>query len=240
MKHDLTMDALKSVLEDTRVNKGDKRGEPFTHVSQALPHSDFLQGSYYVPKEKENDLLIATCNAVRGNIKLSIAEKGCSYAPLRVDFDFKSSLENDCNRSYTINDLKTLVKYYQDEIKSIVNVSEFRNEILTCIVLEKEKARIENGIVKDGFHFHFPNFICNETIQDVYLRDKVASKIVANKDILDIKNMTTKREEIIDRGISKKPWMMYGSMNFKSEHSTPYLYNRKQCVKNDPWGKIMN
>lgn len=238
MKLNRTMKTLKAVLEDTRVNKGDKKGEPFTHVTKALPTSDFLPGSYYVPKEKENDLLIAICNAVRSGVKLSIAEKGSNYAPLRVDFDFKSKLEHGCKRSYDLEDLKILVGYYQEEIKSIVDVSEFRNDILTCVILEKEKARVEDGMVKDGFHFHFPNFICNETTQDIYLRDKVTAKIVENKKVLKIPGLITKREDIIDKAMSKKPWMMYGSMNFKSDNSTPYLYNRKQGGAKDPWAKL--
>lgn len=230
------MEILKTVLEEIRVNKDGKKGEPFTHVMKACP--DFLPGSFYAPKEKENNLLIAVCNAVRNNIKLTIAEKGGPYTPLRVDFDFKSNLENGCKRSYTIKDLKCLVKYYQDEIRNVVDIAEFRNEILTCIVLEKEAARIEDGVVKDGFHFHFPNFICEAKIQDIYLRDRVVAKVIDNEDLLKIPGLITKREDIIDKNIANKPWMMYGAMNFKSFQTTPYLYNRKQKIVNDPWASL--
>lgn len=236
MKSNRTMETLKTVLEEIRVNKDGKKGEPFTHVIKACP--DFLSGSFYAPKEKENNLLIAICNAVRNDIKLTIAEKGGPCAPLRADFDFKSNLENGCRRSYTVEDLKCLVKYYQDEIRSIVDIAEFRNEILTCIVLEKEAARIEDGVVKDGFHFHFPNFICEAKIQDMYLRDRVVAKVIDNGDLLKIPGLITKREDIIDKNIANKPWMMYGAMNFKSFQSTPYLYNRRQKTMNDPWANI--
>jgi phage/plasmid-associated DNA primase len=35
----------------------------------------------------------------------------------------------------------------------------------------------------------------------------------------------TPLDEIIDKKMSKKPWMMYGSVNYKNNTSTPYLYN---------------
>jgi phage/plasmid-associated DNA primase len=244
MKLNRTMNALKGILEASGVRV--KHGEPFTHVSKASPH--FLPGSYYISTEEENNFLIAVCNAVRSGAKLTIAEKGQQYAPLRVDFDFQADIQFGTERFYTEGDVKCLVKYYQDEIKAIIDPKSFRDEMLMCIVLEKENARVEDGKVKDGFHFHFPHFVCEGKVQDIYIRDKVMDKLLANTDIFTDEGIITPKEKILDRDMAKKPWMMYGSMNFKSNESTPYLYNRKQPLpccngsintpKKDPWSDV--
>lgn len=227
MKPNLTMDNLKNFLESSRVNTNGRSGEPFSHVTKAGP--TLGAGSYYIPTHQESNFLIAVCNAVNKNEKLTIAEKPSYYSPLRVDFDFKSSLESGTQRKYNLRDLKSLVKLYQNEIKSIINDNQYNDDMLTCIILEKPTPRIEDGKVKDGFHFHFPNFICEASVQDIYIREKVVAKLQEAK-ILQSDGIITKLEDIIDRDMAKKPWMMYGSMNYKTETSSPYLYNpRKNC-----------
>lgn len=239
MKANRTMDALKGILESPGVRI--KHGEPFTHVSKASPN--FSAGSYYISAENEINFLKATCNAVRSGAKLTIAEKGQHYAPLRVDFDFQADVQFGTDRFYKEEDVKCLVNYYQEEIKAIVDPKYFRNEMLMCIVLEKENARVEDGKVKDGFHFHFPHFVCEGKVQDCYLREKVTARMMDNTDLFTEEGILTPKDKMIDRDMFKKPWMMYGSMNYKSNESTPYFYNRKQTFpdqkdKRDPWANI--
>jgi phage/plasmid-associated DNA primase len=229
------MNTLKGILETpgTRV----REGEPFTHVSKSSPY--FLPGKYFISREKESEFQTSICNAVRSGAKITIAEKGQPYAPLRVDFDFQADIHYGTDRFYTEDDVKCLVKYYQNEIRAIINPDDFRDELLVCIVLEKENARVEDGKLKDGFHFHFPHFVCEAKVQDEYLREKVVNKIVGTP-LFAGKGLLTPLDKIIDSNIASKPWMMYGSMNFKTNESTPYMYNRKQSklVNKDPWAKI--
>jgi phage/plasmid-associated DNA primase len=235
------MDALGKALGGRRV----KKGEPFTHVTKEIP--EFHQGSYYIDKNYESTFLTLICNAVRKGCRIAVAERPGAYTPLRVDFDFYAAKEEGLNRQYDEEDLKLLVKFYQDEIKNIVDPGEFKDEMLTCIVLEKESPRLENSgnvyVSKDGFHFHFPNFICDSKISDYYLRTVVTKKMV-DSGIFSKTKISTEINKIIDTNVSTKEWMMYGSMNYKNDNSTPYMYNRKQCgingivVEKDPWADV--
>ena len=224
MKTKRIMKELQGILEDAKVEKG----AYFTHMSKNCPESGIPQRSYYIPKEGENDFLTAVCNAVRMGVPLSITERRGEYAPLLVDFDFQATLDADVVRQYTRDDVKKLVKFYQDEIRNVVDSDKFREDMLICIVLEKEKPRVETDIVKDGFHFHFPNFICSGPLQDHYLRDKVTAKIIESK-LLSKTKITTKPSKFIDERMATKVWMMYGSMNGRLEQRFAKR-GRKQVV----------
>lgn len=218
---------LKTFLGKCRVGKG----EPFTHTSKSMGavEGGWSSGSYYIPKEHINTFMTLYCNAVVSKCKLTITEKPGPFTPLRVDFDFKSDLSDGAKRQYTLDTIKKIVKIYQDEIKKIVHSDAFTESMLWCIVLEKPSPRKEDGFVKDGFHLHFPYFVCEDWIQDVYLRDKVTKTMVEEKVWSGMK-FKTRIEDTIDK-VAGKMWMMYGSMNYKNESSVPYLYNN--------WKKIL-
>ena len=235
MKRNRTMDELRRVLEERRV----KPREPSTHVTKEVPN--FPPGAYYIDKNNEELFMKAVCNGVRRNFILAIAEKPGEYAPLRADFDFYAPKEVGIKRQYTEEDLKLLVSFYQDEIRNIVPSNEFTEEMLICIILEKEAPRLEEKgkeiVSKDGFHLHFPNFVCDSKIADYYLKKVITQKMIESK-IFSNSKIATKLESMID-SLEKKPWMMYGCMNYKNEGSTPYLYNRKQKNHpNDPWKNV--
>jgi phage/plasmid-associated DNA primase len=217
--------------------------EPYTHQTKACLEANIHQGKYYYPPETLDNLLKAYCNAVSVGNKLTFMEAPdykAGYAPLRADFDFKADLNTGTKRQYTVQTLKAIVKFYQEEIRDIVDPDVFNEEMLTCIVLEKECPRVEQGYIKDGFHLHFPNFICDERVQDYYIRNKINTKMIASNIWANTK-FITKPNAIIDTGIFKKPWLMYGSMNYKDQKSTPYIYNRRQPYGTDgpdPWSKV--
>ena len=224
---------LSSFLGNHRVKKTISEGEVFTtytHVTKKTPNS--CSGSYNIPNDKIDAFLTTYCNVVNKSIWASVAEKPSNHAPLRVDMDFKSDLAHGSERHYTEEHLKELVKFYQIEISNITE--ELTDETLTCIVLEKKRPRIEKDAVKDGFHLHFPNFICEPRIQDYILRDKVIGRLKQSELWRNTKYITPV-EDMIDRDIGHKVWMLYGSMNYKSDESTPYLYERPQGGPNDPW-----
>ena len=113
-------------------------------------------------------------NAVRCGCKLTLAEKPGAYGPLRVDFDLEATLDAGIKRHYSVDTIRKIVGYYQEELRSIIDPAEFTDEMLWCIVLEKVAPRVEEGKVKDGFHLHFPHFVCDGRLQDHYLRDKIS------------------------------------------------------------------
>lgn len=216
---------LNSFLEKVRVDKN----APFTHVTTTS--STMTMGRYYIPKDVEYHALDLICDAVySGEPGITLAEKPGPFTPLRVDFDFTCAVEIGVKRQYTLEIVKKLVRYYQEEIKNIINPINFEENMLICIVLEKQAPRLEKSKaghphIKDGMHFHFPFFVCDKVIQDHIIRDKVISKMIKN-DIWKFCNFVTPIEDIIDRNIATKQWMIYGAMNYKSEQSTPYIYNR--------------
>ena len=228
------METLLEFLKQYKIPFSEK-GAPFTHTTKTAP--DFPSGSYKIPTEELDNFYTHYSNAVHKGGTLSVTEKPGPYGPLRVDFDLKASSEVSLIRQYDEKILKAIVGYYQSEIKAVVPPKHFTDELLTCIVLEKQAPRILDGKVCDGFHFHFPNFICDAHMQDKYLRDKVTLKMVENK-IWSRAKFLTKIDDLIDRDMGNKPWMMYGSMNYKGAKSTPYMYNRRQPnerIENDPW-----
>lgn len=223
---------LKAFLGDCRVSKG----EPFTHTTKStgsLP-GGWSSGSYYIEDSYIKDFWTHYCNAVRDATRstrksspkvLTVTERPGAYGPLRVDFDFKSNLDKGLKRKYTVEILKKVVTFFQDEIRNIIDPQYYEDKMLWCIVLEKAAPRNEDGRAKDGFHFHFPHFVCDAWTQDIYLRDKVSKRMV-EEGIWKQRDFVTPVEEFIDKNIARKPWMMYGSMNYKTKKSSPYLYNR--------------
>lgn len=230
-------DQLKSFLGKCRVEKG----TPFSHTTKSMGSivDGWCSGSYYIPTEYIEQFMILYCNAVKTKCKLTVTEKPGPFTPLRVDFDFKSDLCEGTTRQYTLSTLKKIVKIYQDEIKKIVHPDAFTENMLWCVILEKPSPRKEEGIVKDGFHLHFPYFICEDWVQDSYLRDRAIKSMIEEKVWAKLK-IKTPIEDIIDR-VAGKVWMLYGSMNYKNEHSKPYLYNNWSKVpQEDRYGLVLD
>lgn len=232
---------LRAFLQEVRV----KKGEPFTHVTKRNGPGGWSSGSYYIGGEDLEKFWVMYCNLVRKGVNATIAERSGRYAPLRVDFDFTSDLENGLARQYSRKTLKHIVKIYQEEIKKIINKEDFDEKQLAAIVLEKAAPRVEEGKVKDGFHIHFPYFICEGWVQDNYIRDKVVKRMIEEK-VWKKAVLLTDIDDVIDRKMANKPWMIYGSMNYKNKKSTPYFYKRGKSrgdpdpVKGFPkeWGVI--
>lgn len=230
------MNGLKEFLNQVKLSPGDDKSRPFTHTTKSLP--SFPSGKYNIKDENLDNFLIHYCNAVHSGATLSITEKPGPYGPLRADFDLKSPDKIGLVRQYNEDTLKAVVKIYQDQIKDIIRPTFFDPDMLTCIVLEKRAPRFEDGKICDGFHLHFPNFICDAQIQDKYIRPKVIQKMI-EMDIWKNSTFIEKLDRIVDDDMGGKLWMMYGSMNSKSIHSTPYEYNRRQDWDDpkDPWAK---
>lgn len=204
---------LRAFLDSHRV----KKGEPFTNTTRSP------NGVYYIGEDKYENFITIYCNAVRKGLRPTVTEKPGAYGPLRVDFDFRSTLEVGCTRQYTPEILKKIVKMHQDELRNAVPKENFSDELLTCIVLEKKKPRVEEGKVKDGFHLHFPNFSCEGWFQDEYLRARINALMIESK-IWDRLSFIEPVDKFIDHGMAKKVWLMYGSS--KAHGGEPFLVTK--------------
>lgn len=229
------MKSFREFLASTRV----KKGEVHTHGtkgSQGFVKGDH-SGSYFIAKEDKNEFLDLYCEAVNQSTKNgkypTVTEKSHQFAPLRVDVDMKWDPKYGEERRYDKDEVCQLIEYYQDEIKSIVHRNAFHKKMLMCVVLEKEEPRIENGMMKDGFHLHFPHFICDAWTQDSHLYKTVRARMI-DDGLFGGKKLSTSISDLIDTKMFNKPWLMYGSVNYKSKDSTPYAYIKRKY--DGAWG----
>ncbi len=241
------MDApFREFMEAHRV----KKGEPFTHTSKAVaaesttaisPATDVASvtstnvswpaGIYYIGAEDTRQFWTLYCNLITNSIFPTLTERpspvGKPIGPLRVDFDLISLPSSGECRQYNAFMIHRIIRMYQDEVRKIIDNETFEDKMLMCILLEKPKARKETDsehgiIIKDGFHLHFPHFICSAWTQDQYLREIITKRMIDEKIWSDV-DLVKGVGSIIDTQIAGKMWMLYGSMNYKSKKSRPYL-----------------
>lgn len=214
---------LKHFLEKRRCKKGDV----YSHVNMCNP-----KGTYYIKNKEE---LESFWNMYCDNLKkretpefekFGIAEIPQKFSYLRIDFDFKFSLDSGLQRKYTDVHLEKLVSIYQNIIMNIIDPSVYDDKMVYCVVQEKKCPRVSEGFVKDGFHLLFPHFICSKYIQDVYIRNKIMEKLEKERDLEDFRKQVISKvvtkdnpkpslslqiEKIVDP-IYSKPWLLYGSV----------------------------
>lgn len=194
---------VSAFLERHRV----RRPQPFTHTTLQP------KGSYYIGEDFIHFFMTHYCNAVRKGCKFAITESPEKYGPLRVDIDLKASLEMGLTRQYTYDTVKKIIGMYQELIRTSVAEQEDetpaeKNKRLRCILLEKPTPRVESGVVKDGFHLHFPFFVCEAWLQDDF-RNKVMAQMKTTT--LWGGKYINPLDKIVDDGIARKNWLMYGS-----------------------------
>lgn len=197
-----------------------KKGEIFTHTLKAAPC-----GSFYIDADSADTVLQKYSTVVSNGGVLSLCEKPGVYAPLRIDFDMKSVLEDGMERMYTHEDVKMIIRWIQTLLLSSIDEEVFESKMLVCLLLEKKAPRLENGIVKDGFHLHFPHFICDGWFQDEFVRGYVNERIKSGVVFRNAK-YSTPLVDIIDKNIANKVWLMYGSAKFEDGTADPYLLSK--------------
>ncbi len=212
---------LRSFLESVRV----KKGEPFTHTTKSPA------GSYFIGEDASEEFLTLYCNAIFKNNSPTVTEKPGAYGPLRFDFDLKTSLDDGLKRKYTEAILKNIITIIVDELKKAVDDDAYDDRLFYSIVLEKKAPRVEDGIIKDGFHFHFPNFVCDAWFQDEYMRTKITERMITQKIWEGIK-YNESVEKFVDVNMARKQWLMYGSA--KAEGAEPFLATKCYDVNVKP------
>ena len=243
LAYDMTDETVSDRFRTFLANHKVKQGEPFTHTSKgAWSVSEdgkrecvWRPGSYYVGSDDVEEFWTLYCNLISKRVFPTMTERptpvGKPIGPLRVDFDIKSPASKArAKRQYTSATLDQIVAMYQEEIRLIVHPDEFEDKMLWCLVLEKPAPRKEKdgkgGVMcKDGFHLHFPHFICDGWTQDSYLRDRVTRRMVA-ENVWSGAELLDSVQTLIDSQMATKMWMMYGSANYKDKSSQPYLFTR--------------
>lgn len=182
--------------------------DKYTHTSQMQP----FVGKFNIEKSNIEKFWRFYCDNVFVNddsFLSGISEKPNSYMPVLGDIDLQINPEDDVlyeTNIYSLEQVKSIVKIYIDVLKYILKDLDFNK--LICFVLEKKKPYIAGPIVKNGFHIHFPYIFMSQVDQEIHLLPRVI-KEVENREIF--KNLMQHSGDAIDKGVSKKHWLMYGS-----------------------------
>lgn len=207
------MESVIKILNNTRVN-----GQYHTHVSMMNPLGTFQINRNYMETFWES-----YCTSIKEDEKscFGIAEKLQAHFPILVDFDIKIPYteDKDISRLYSSYQLESIVRDYQEVIKSIVDNYEDKHSI--CFVLEKPAYKVVSGnneYIKSGFHLHFPYVFLSKSDHEVHLIPRIKKMI--NKSKL-FKNIGIENAgDLIDNSYTKNPWLLYGSK--KSENMDSY------------------
>lgn len=194
-----------------------KRGELHTHTSMGR-----VKATYYVDDNNQSIFLQKYSSVIAEGDVLCITEKPGAYAPLRIDFDMKSSIDDGCKRMYTLEDVKMIIRWVQNILRNSIDEDILEDKYLYCILLEKPAPRSDTGVIKDGFHLHFPHFICEGWFQDDFIRNQLNEKIKEGF-VFKNSNYITPLTDLIDKNIAGKVWLMYGSAKNDNEGTQPYL-----------------
>lgn len=200
------------------------QGQPFTHTT-IVPY----RAKFYLEEDDESEFWQRMGRDLVNGVEYGILEKPSKYGPARFDFDFKMSLDEGLQRKYTLDDIQEIVNVVQNTITQIVDPSEFNKRLTYCILLEKPSPRTDSGYIKDGFHLHFPFFVCDAYTMDCYIRGKLIQKMTNDpvfknfrenvvKKIVDTKSDKLTFEQQIQKLIdmtATKTWMTYGSIKEK-------------------------
>lgn len=142
--------------------------------------------------------------------RYGFTEVPMEFGYLRLDFDFrwKYNADQPVRRMYTTKHIQTLIELCQIIIESsVVNLN---NDMLTCLVLEKERPRVSDGSIKDGFHLRFPYLIVRKEYGDGYFLEQLRSKVSELDVFADMCLSKNDLGSVIDP-VMKKNWLLYGS-----------------------------
>ena len=222
--------------------KSNKASDHYTHTSIGRP-----QGSYNIKSMDEKNFMDLYYNVVfEKKIPTYLTEgfKDMEYTPLRIDLDFRY-YSNDCQRLYTINDIKNICMKYMYIINEYLE--DLEDDERTFYILEKPSATIDkdkNGInkknekglykIKDGIHIFAPGIVTNEYLQLIF-RDYVYKNC---GDILDKYNFDNSYADVFDKAvIDRANWQMYGSTK---PNQPPYQVTHMWKVYSDRIEEIVN
>ncbi len=193
------------------------RSLPYTHVTMDPP------GKYYIGTDDLPELFTFYQNVVRKKIPVCLAEKPAPVSSFRADFDFKTLQDFGLRRQYTTAMINKIIGFYREEITKAVGKDDFVEQYLWCVVLEKKSPRYEGKFVKDGFHLHFPHFVCEPWAAE-YLQRKIMTHIRDSNLFVDIQTAYGQGPTVIDKicdSIARNAWLMYGSS--KALDKEPFL-----------------
>lgn len=227
------VDELTNLIQPYKVKSG-KEYKKLPHT-----HTSFTGGKWNLPEGIMSDFY-RLYNKLRGlgYDGLHMLEKQRSVGPVLIDIDFKvpGKLENKC---YTTNNIKKVIKAYNNIVKRYVKVSD---EQLTAFVFEKPEP-VYNAAKNEssgGIHIMYANLPMRKEIRTVTmdeLKDTVEKKGIFNS-VMYLKKKNKAGEEIddsIDMSVAhRNNWFLYGS---RKKDGVPYdltkIYEPLECIEGE-------
>jgi P4 family phage/plasmid primase-like protien len=227
------METVRDILDNTRVN-----GDYHTHVSMIQPLGKFQLGKHVMNNFWDK---YSTSIINEPHIHYGIAEKPQSYIPVIADIDIKVKFTDDMDveKLYTKYQLESIVRDYQDAIKSVLKDCTPQN--LYCFVLEKPPYVVTSGdsqTLKNGLHLAFPYTFLSKIEHEVHLLPRV-KKLVKKSQVFSSLGYDDS-SVIIDNCYTKNPWLLYGSK--KAENMEAYKLTHVLDEERDiiPLDKALN
>ena len=129
-----------------------------------------------------------------------------------IDIDLRYDYEESPERKYTFEDIKSLVRDYQNAFNEITD-STLNEEEICAYVLEKDhpEADAKKKLTKDGIHIMFP-FLSISYEAQAKVRQQIIEKYKDPEQETFFNQCTTPIDKIIDESvIERNNWIMYGS-----------------------------
>ena len=193
------------VQEDLRLfmNKHrSEKGKIYTNTSIANPKI-----SLYIEEEEYKSFLELYALAITNGISLYLTEKPIDPSPLRIDLDFRFSLNEDkkIERIYTNENIYNIIDNYFKIINKYLDISDEKN---IAYIMEKPNPTEYRNKIKDGLHIIFPHIIVSNDIQH-FIRKKILDIAL---DVFKNLPICNEYEDIVDKAIiNANCWQMYGS-----------------------------
>jgi hypothetical protein len=129
-----------------------------------------------------------------------------------IDIDLRYDYEESPERKYTLEDIKSLVRDYQNAFNEITD-STLNEEEICAYVLEKDhpEADAKKKLTKDGIHIMFP-FLSISYEAQAKVRQQIIEKYQDSENESFFNHCTNSIDKIIDESvIERNNWIMYGS-----------------------------
>lgn len=219
------MGIQEDLLSFIQKHKVTEKGKPYTNTSLGNPRA-----SIYIPDNQYEKFLNLYGLALTNGMSLHYTEKPIDPSPLRVDLDFRFSMDET---NYVLDDAgfqtvpmsgeKIIQRVYKPEhVRNIIN-HYFRiinlylsvpPECNVAYVMEKPKPSEYRNKIKDGIHIVFPHIIVSNNIQH-FLRKKILD---IGQELFSGLPICNDYSAIIDKAIiDVNCWLMYGSKKIETD-----------------------
>ena len=169
-------------------------------------------GSFSVPKDKMEDFYECYTRALLNDETSGLCETHDKLCPVIIDIDIKYELDEGYTRRYTDDDIKTIVKLYNEQIRTFFESA----QDLTAYIFEKPSPTKHNGNMKDGIHIMYPGIVSESDIQFA-IRNTIVD-YVNEHNLFASWKCKNKMDDVFDRNVIETAgWIMYGGQKMNQE-----------------------